>query len=1013
MYTEYLNHRPSAHPASLHGFPVCVLRLLLVWSILIPQLLRADSFSRVSPLPVHLMLTLEDALFHGDESGHRILILDLEYRHGVWGEVFGVARDYNMSFHRGSVISARQEGDDLHLHVGMRFSGDPWVPGGQGEYQIRLTRREDGGYEGTHEGQFNNRPRSGAVHASLHAPVVDAAHMPVAMGEHPRLLFRASDLPALREKLNTPFGQAALARMRASDHPVVQGLMYQLTGEVTYAERAIAEAELYLAGKSRESGAFRLMAPLAERVEVLAYVYDLCRDAMSEEFKARYRAWVADIGFQIYFSPASLTRTNWHAVSNHVADLYAAMTLSSLVLHDHPSDEPDPPFAPFLADVLPSAENFTPAEGVPVVDLIPGRSPDRWIQTELMRRNTPDDPRQVFYGLENIHPGVGTPVSVGDFRLTFQEQIPETVVSGDDPIGGFHIGPLLAANQANRLAEPMTVVLHTVVRVTEPGTYVILNPSSQANLAQLSLAGQLLAHEQVVRLEEGLYPLTVMVQWRMKWGHIAPTISRATEAQAATWQENAEKLRSDYQTRMSGYRTIRDAWERSGGADPAFTRLLRLTRFTSVLHNQAAVGRGGFQGEVGHYSMEAMLGHAKLWTAWRHVMGYDITPGSEYADVIPRKLVSGPQDINGTTTIGLPYFAALFPAIRPEWQPEVLTAWNRDAKVAEDGFGELLSREPAHTFVHYPVNMTPAPLGTRLPLFWEAPDFGFYALRSGWGERDFIAQVFFKSQTVQGWNGPNAGTYRLRGLGQDWAVGPTDRVRRREQENVVFLPESDLASGARGHLTHLLRGEKTLVLTANLDEVYERQDRYHVTRYGEIRHPNPDVEKRPEPSGITGSRSLAFDFSGLSGAPALYAVVDRIDGGEGEPRLWLHQPALERGQSVARVVTPQERGFLLRPRDNGPSLRGQFTHPAEPAVNTNPLRYSYIKNWGHNRGTTHEVQVNAVHVPGTDHFVFVATVTEGEHPEIQIAGEGLDAVITVGRRVISFDGANLVLGETP
>lgn len=976
------------------------------------QSLTAD-LNRTRETPVHVLLTLENALFDGEEENHRSLILDLDWRQGVWGEVFGVARDYNMAFHRGSVISSTQSGDEITLHVGLRFTGDPWKPGGQGEYRINLTRSGEGEYEGSYEGEFNHRPRSGKVTAQLYAPTVEAGHEPLAMGEHPRLLFRQSELPALREKLATPFGQAALERMKSSDHPVTQGLLYQLTGEVKYAEKAIAEAEAYLAGKSRASGAFRLMAPLAERVEVLAYVYDLCQDVMSEDYKARYRAWVADTAFQIYFAPASLTRTNWHAVSNHVADLYAAMTLSGLVLHDLLADEPPPPFEPFLEEVLPPARDFTPAPGVPVIDLTPGRSPDRWIQTELMRRNTPDDPRQVFYGLEKLHPRPGTRIKVGDFELTFQEQKEETVVNPDDTIGGYLVGPLLEADAAARLAEPLTMVLHTVVRVTEPGTYLITNPSSRANLAQMSLAGQLIDHHQVVRLEEGLYPLTIMVQWRMKWGHIAPTIARATEEHIAQWNEQAENLRSDYQTRMSGYQTIRDAWERSGGADPNFTRLLRLTRFTSALHNQAAVGRGGFQGEVGHYSMEAMLGHAKLWTAWRKVMGYDITPGQEYADVIPRKLVSGPQDINGTTNIGLSYFAALFPAVRPEWQPEVLTAWNRDANVTADEFGSLLNHELAHTFVHYPVEMEPAPLGTHLPLFWAAPDFGFYALRSGWEENDFIAQVFLKSQSIQGWNGPNAGTYRLRGLGQNWAVGPTDRVRRREQENVVFMPESDLANGARGHLNYLEQGEKTLVLTADLDEVYERQGRYQISRYGQIRELNQNPENRPEPSGITGSRSMAFDFSGLSGAPALFAVVDRIDGGDGEPRLWLYQPPMERGQNVARVVTPKEAGFMVQSRENGPTLQGHFAHPAFPQIDTSPLSYTYVKNWGHNRGTTHEVKVDAVHVPGTDHFVFVATVSDEEHPEVTIQGQGLDAVITVGRRVISFDGENLVLGEKP
>jgi hypothetical protein len=48
------------------------------------------------------------------------------------------------------------------------------------------------------------------------------------------------------------------------------------------------------------------------------------------------------------------------------------------------------------------------------------------------------------------------------------------------------------------------------------------------------------------------------------------------------------------------------------GGDPVFARMLRLGHFTSWLHCTDAVGRGGFQGEVGHYHMDACSGHAKL-----------------------------------------------------------------------------------------------------------------------------------------------------------------------------------------------------------------------------------------------------------------------------------------------------------------------------------------------------------------------------------------------------------------
>ena len=39
-------------------------------------------------------------------------------------------------------------------------------------------------------------------------------YLPLEPGEHPRLLFRKSDIPALREHMKTPEGQAILTRLR-------------------------------------------------------------------------------------------------------------------------------------------------------------------------------------------------------------------------------------------------------------------------------------------------------------------------------------------------------------------------------------------------------------------------------------------------------------------------------------------------------------------------------------------------------------------------------------------------------------------------------------------------------------------------------------------------------------------------------------------------------------------------------------------------------------------------------
>ncbi|MEI7834318.1 MAG: hypothetical protein WCJ56_14110, partial [bacterium] len=379
-------------------------------------------------------------------------------------------------------------------------------------------------------------------------------------------------------------------------------------------------------------------------------------------------------------------------------------------------------------------------------------------------------------------------------------------------------------------------------------------------------------------------------------------------------------------------------------------------------------------------------------------------PYHEYPDYIPRKIIGGPQDITGTTRIGGNYFSALFPVLKEEWKPELLTAWHNDVKVVNPELPvEIFQNDPVRAFLSYPLDIKPAPIGSKLPKVWEAPGLGYYVIRSGWGPDAFIAQALTREQIIGGWSGANAGTYRLLGLGQEWATGTTDRYRSRQQESIVWFPESSLEDGARGHRTYFKADDKTMVLSMNLDEVYERDNRYWLTSFGQLRYPVVPAKgtELPPPSGITGMRSIAFDYSGESGAPCLYAIVDKIDGGKTDKRLWLFQPPADK-----RLSTDAQ-GFTVNGR--AASLHGVFAYPANPKVNTTPLTWEYVNNVGINRGAKHTVTINAVSVPGQDSYFYVATVG-AKQPEVKVDGTGLDATVTVGNRTVKFDGTKIVFG---
>jgi hypothetical protein len=222
---------------------------------------------------------------------------------------------------------------------GLRGATNPF---GSAEYQITLQREGDQ-YTGTFTGKFIRRTRgekkeaavtdaaslraflasggrSSEVKAVPTAPapapppaeqavevkgkvvgrVFPAWTEPVAgfkkleTNEHPRLIFRKSDLPAIKQRLETPVGKAIMARFleqlpkqHASNDknqpffPAGYGLAYQLTGDKAHAEKAKAIlAEMLGLGGSQDIH----YGPIAQ---AMAVTLDFCYDAWDPAFREK------------------------------------------------------------------------------------------------------------------------------------------------------------------------------------------------------------------------------------------------------------------------------------------------------------------------------------------------------------------------------------------------------------------------------------------------------------------------------------------------------------------------------------------------------------------------------------------------------------------------------------------------------------------------------------------------------------------------------------------------------
>lgn len=226
------------------------------------------------------------------------------------------ARRFNNMDHEGTVTRADAGTVGYNLSVKLDVHDDPWVPGGEAQFNL-LLRREGDQVKGTYTGTFRGQPISGSAHGSLAdqpwpAPVAD--WKPLERGEHPRIMFRKSDLEHIRQRAATPTGQRIVARMKALlgggesmpapadytlGHAVGFGMLYQLTGEQKYADLAQGCVQLSLDGTLDDDQRYSFQHPGGKlrggpSTAHVALAYDLCYHAWPEDFRKEVAAAIQE-----------------------------------------------------------------------------------------------------------------------------------------------------------------------------------------------------------------------------------------------------------------------------------------------------------------------------------------------------------------------------------------------------------------------------------------------------------------------------------------------------------------------------------------------------------------------------------------------------------------------------------------------------------------------------------------------------------------------------------------------
>jgi len=918
---------------------------------------------------------------------------------------------------------------------------DPWVLGGAGEYTVSLQRLADGTYRGTYKGKYRDVPIEGiatCVEKPKRQPL-RAGFRPVEPNERPRLLFRRDELPRLRARLNTPFGRAAFRRMATARYVrrhesapythVALGVAYQLTGDRAYAMRAIPMVEREM--QDRDFGFMGLGQVWGGRFGNIVLAYDLCYDAWPAPFRAKVNQYLVRGSCATATNMGQFSSSaNTHPCSNYYSPIVGGGAMMALGYWMDPGSAPMPPGGTGL--LKPAMLEGTPAAGAPVVSLRSGESPAQWLWAGPIYLPTTVDELVEAATRPDVPIREGTILDIAGSKFPFHPP-PGDVRRGGD------VYPWPRAKLEKPGCSCVGMVLHTVLQNARAGYYKVALPRQGS--AHCLINGVRLPHGAYVELEAGLYPLLVaftgddsmVVPVGVRFRFITDS-RKEVEILAAADASKAWGQKVVYDLDMAEHKaTGMDGWKIN-----VFNRTIQ----QMIRSHRLLMGTGGFQseGEIYHHTAIDPIRYAGM--CW-NVFGQTLTPYPDVTHAVarymgqcvfhesarkdrPPKLTA--QSFNGSGSAN--HFAKWvpigFPYAPDEYKPAMLWLWHRMAGVDDPNdpesyvnliFGRGLG-DAIYTFVNYPLDhrtglcaIEPRHPNESFPKTWQATDKGFYAFRNQWKDKsDIVLQVYANELMSKGHGQPDAGGVRLHGLGYDWILNsPGKGTAFRWLQNVVVLPPDIGMKRAPGVVTSWqARKDGSGRVSIDMNLVYS----------GARGHDGMGIWPADphEPGPVRGRRAVAADYSGKSGAPALFAFVDRIEGGP--ERFWLWNLP---GRSDAAVKTGKNT-FAIKQGEA--TLQATFVAPSDVeirapgTIHVRKLTKEDKKKRKADRKykpepTPVDVPIAAGAEAGSSYFV-IMTLQEGPAPEVKVEkGEGLDAVVDVGGQKVRFDGENVLIGNGP
>ncbi len=194
--------------------------LLVIVSLLITGSNRENQQKiELEKLSGEVSLNLKNALWKDwqGETVYQNITIDLDCDRGrCQSTAWGYAPSFHQDLDHLGTVEVLETENIWRLKVQLAVQSSPWTPEetATANYLIELMPLE-GKLIGSYAGDFNRVSVRGAVTGIVNPPSVQAIpnHQPLRKGEHPRLIFRQEEIPAIRAKSQTELGQQIMQRL--------------------------------------------------------------------------------------------------------------------------------------------------------------------------------------------------------------------------------------------------------------------------------------------------------------------------------------------------------------------------------------------------------------------------------------------------------------------------------------------------------------------------------------------------------------------------------------------------------------------------------------------------------------------------------------------------------------------------------------------------------------------------------------------------------------------------------